>query len=209
MLCFVLCSSWILSYKATNRLAGTKQIFVNSTKDFSLEDTVFSPSAFLNKESDELTEGFQLFTFNFDKNTVEHNFWKYYGDSIVDTTRNGAFRVPVGLAPGRIAAYTSYRPLNQRRMPYVCDSHTDEDNYQITVPTQLQITQLPEDTNFNDGERSYQSYYSLDKQVITVHRKLTTQMPSRVCNSEQYENWKKLLTVMRKDQQALIIFAVK
>ncbi len=88
MHCFVLCSSWILSYKATNRLAGTKQIFVNSTKDFSLDDTVFSPSAFLNKESDELTEGFQLFTFNFDKNTVEHNFWKYYGDSIVDTTVN-------------------------------------------------------------------------------------------------------------------------
>ena len=130
-------------------------------------------------------------------------------DSIVDTTRNGAFRVPVGLTPGRIAAYTSYRPLNQRRMPYVCDSHTDEDNYQITVPTQLQITQLPEDTNFNDGERAYQSHYFVDKQVITVQRKLTTQMPSRVCNSEQYENWKKLLTVMRKDQQALIIFAVK
>jgi len=130
-------------------------------------------------------------------------------DSIVDATRNGAFRVPVGLAPGRIAAYTSYRPINQRRMPYVCDSHTDEDNYQITVPTQLQITQLPEDTYFNDGERAYQSHYSLDKQVITVQRKLTTQMPSRVCNSEQYEKWKKLLTLIRKDQQALIIFAVK
>ena len=130
-------------------------------------------------------------------------------DSIVDATRNGAFRVPVGLAPGRIAAYTSYRPINQRRMPYVCDSHTDEDNYQITVPTQLQITQLPEDTYFNDGERAYQSHYSLDKQVITVQRKLTTQMPSRVCNSEQYEKWKKILTLIRKDQQALIIFAVK
>jgi hypothetical protein len=94
-------------------------------------------------------------------------------------------------------------------MPYVCDSHTDEDNYQITVPTQLQITQLPEDTYFNDGERDYQSHYSLNKQVITVQRKLTTQMPSRVCNSEQYEKWKKLLTLIRKDQQALIIFAVK
>lgn len=88
MLCFVLCSSLGMRDKSTHLLTGTKQIFVNSTKDFSLEDTVLFPGIFLNKESDELTEGFQLFTFDFDKNTVEHNFWKYYGDSIVDTTVN-------------------------------------------------------------------------------------------------------------------------
>ena len=129
-------------------------------------------------------------------------------ERIVDTSRAGAFRLPVGLAPGRIAGYTTYKPIAARRFPYVCDSHTDVDKTRFTLPSNLQITQLPEDVLFDDGELRFTSHYRQDQQQVLVERRLVVQYPSRVCTPDQHANWKELIAVMRADQQAMVMFRV-
>ena len=56
-----------------DKLSGSLQIFVNSYK--TIESTpVASQSSFEDRKSDSIVEGFQMYTFDFNDNTVEHNF---------------------------------------------------------------------------------------------------------------------------------------
>ena len=68
-------------------LQGTKQIFVNSTKQIEYTESPMSVFAFNNKVNDSITEGFQMYTFNFDKNTLGHHYYDFdENDSIIDLT---------------------------------------------------------------------------------------------------------------------------
>ena len=66
-----------------DKLNGGMQIFVNSYK--TIESTpVASESSFEDRKSDSLVEGFQMYTFDFDNNTVEHNFVLSDSNGVLD-----------------------------------------------------------------------------------------------------------------------------
>lgn len=82
-------SKGVFTKPKSEPLTGVKQIFVNSTKDIEYTESPLSIFSFDNKVNDSLKEGFQMYTFNFDKNILEHHFYDYANpDSIVGKTYN-------------------------------------------------------------------------------------------------------------------------
>jgi hypothetical protein len=61
---------------------GHKQIFVNSTKEIHSVDTPLSINCFKNKLNDSVTEGFQMYTFDFEKNVLNYEFYISTEDSM-------------------------------------------------------------------------------------------------------------------------------
>jgi hypothetical protein len=64
---------------------GEKQIFVHSYREILLTSNRFSPYSFKMKKNNEIIEGFQMYTFRFDENKVEHNYLYYRNEKTMDT----------------------------------------------------------------------------------------------------------------------------
>ena len=72
-----------------------------------------------------------------DPEALEEAYWvksKFTLDALSNVPGRGAVAVPVGLAPGAIAAVGSNKPFPRRFTPFVCRSRTIEENYTITFP---------------------------------------------------------------------------
>ena len=67
-----------------DKLSGNFQVFVNSFK--MIESTpVASESSFEDRKNDSLIEGFQMYTFNFDENYVQHHYLLSDENGVVDS----------------------------------------------------------------------------------------------------------------------------
>jgi hypothetical protein len=135
--------------------------------------------------------------------TVESQFEL---EPAVDLSRPGTFTVPVGLAPGRIAVMTIFKPLAKRYFNFVCDSYVDEENYRLNLPDGLKIISLPRDVSFRDENIQFESRYTLDEQTLVVRRVLTVDYANRVCTPEDHEKYVKAVQVLRMDQRAQVMF---
>ena len=127
-------------------------------------------------------------------------------EPIADLTRPGAFSIPVGLAPGRIAAMTILRPLAKRHFNFVCNSYIDEENYRLNLPDGLKVISLPRDVDYTDGHIRFESSYNQVGQSLIVKRALTVDYPTRVCTPEDHEQYVKAVQVLRMDQRSQVLF---
>ncbi len=125
---------------------------------------------------------------------------------IADLTTQGAFQIPVGLAPGRIAVLGTFKPFENRQFSYVCNSHIDEESYTLELPESIDITQIPKDIDFNNGEISFSAKYDRTGGAIKVTRRLVIQYPSRVCQPEVHHRWKEIVELIRSDYKALVFY---
>jgi hypothetical protein len=130
-------------------------------------------------------------------------------DSIADLSKLGAFSLPIGLAPGHIAEMTIYKPLEKRDFPFICDSHTVEDNYTLKLPDNITINALPSDVNYKTRHVQYDSRYALLDNTLTVRRKVMFQYPSRKCPVETYQELVDTLKILRKDHRAMVMYSPK
>jgi hypothetical protein len=127
-------------------------------------------------------------------------------EPITDLSRPGTFTIPVGLAPGRIAVMTIFKPLAKRHFNFVCDSYVDEENYRLYLPDGIKIISLPRDVSFRDENIRFESRYTLENQGLVVKRVLTVDYASRVCTPEDHERYVKAVQVLRMDQRAQVMF---
>ena len=127
-------------------------------------------------------------------------------EPIADLTRPGAFSIPVGLAPGRIAVMTIYKPLAKRRFNFVCDSYIDEENYVLKLPNGVKVVSLPRDVSFQDQHIRFDSRYTQEGQTLIVRRILTVDYPSRICTPENHDEYLKAVQVLRMDQRSQVMF---
>ncbi len=127
-------------------------------------------------------------------------------EPIADLSRAGTFTVPVGLAPGRIAIMTIYKPLVKRYFNFVCDSYIDEEHYQMYLPDDMTIVSLPKDVNYQDRNIRYESRYMQESQTLIIKRILIVDYPSRVCTPEDHDRYVKAVQVLRMDQRAQVMF---
>ena len=130
-------------------------------------------------------------------------------DSIADLSKLGAFSLPIGLAPGHIAEMTIYKPLEKRDFPFICDSHTVEDNYTLKLPDNITINALPSDVNYKTRHVHYVSSYALLDNTLTVRRKVMFQYPSRKCPVDTYKELVDTLKILRKDHRAMVMYSPK
>lgn len=70
--------------KKEDQLGGTFQVFVNIFKE--IEATpVASENAFKDRKNDKLYEGFQMYTFDFDDNYVDHHYLLQDKNGVIDS----------------------------------------------------------------------------------------------------------------------------
>lgn len=118
----------------------------------------------------------------------------------------GAFSIPVGLAPGRIASMASFQQHKKRQFNYVCDSHIDEDEYILHLPTNIQVMHIPKDVALIDPAVSYTAQYQLEGSQLTVKRRLAIQRDGRVCTPADHEKWKETIKLIRLDLRSQVFF---
>jgi len=118
----------------------------------------------------------------------------------------GAFSVPVGLTPGRIASMVSYLPYKTRQFNYVCDSHIDEDEYILHLPSNIQVMHIPKDVALIDSGVNYTAQYKLEGTQLTVKRRLVMQREGRICTPADHEKWKVMSKLIRLDLRSQVIF---
>ena len=81
-----LITSFSFTYKKEkeDKLDGTFQVFVNSFKE--IEATpIACETAFKDRKNDKLIEGFQMYTFDFDNNYVDHHYLLSDENGVVDS----------------------------------------------------------------------------------------------------------------------------
>ena len=127
-------------------------------------------------------------------------------EPVADLTRPGAFSIPVGLAPGRIAVMTILRPLEKRHFNYVCNSYIDEERYRLNLPEGLKVSSLPKDVSYTDGHIRFESSYNQIGQSLIVKRTLTVDYPTRICTPEDHDQYVKAVQVLRMDQRSQVLF---
>ena len=127
-------------------------------------------------------------------------------ETIANFSSPGAFTVPVGVAPGRIAEMTIYKPLENRDFPYVCESENLAEEYILTLPENIQINSLPKNVNHSVDHIRYESRYDLQGSILKVYRNIVFDYPNRQCTTEKYKQLVNTYKVMRADHRALVMF---
>ena len=131
---------------------------------------------------------------------------KFLLDPIVNLPGRGAIAVPVGLSPGRLYGYAMHQPAQETKNPFICNSRTINESYQIEFPKNVKVTQIPKNVEFNQKGIHYRAQYQQKGNQVRVLRSFVSQQPSRVCLPSEIEGFKSLLVVLRKDLRSQIFY---
>jgi len=127
-------------------------------------------------------------------------------DAISNVPGPGAMTVPIGLAPGELAAIASDRPPEKFTTPYVCSTRTVGEAYQIRFPDNTKVTRIPPNVSYKKAGIEYEATYNEIKNNVFVVRKLAIQRPGAVCHPEELQNWKDFYQVFIKDMRGQIFY---
>ena len=127
-------------------------------------------------------------------------------DAIANVPGPGAMTVPVGLAPGELAAIASDRPPEKFTVPYICSTRMVGESYQIRFPNNTKVTRIPPNVSYKKAGIEYEATYNEVKNNIFVMRKLAIQRPGAVCQPEELQKWKDFYQVFIKDIRGQIFY---
>jgi hypothetical protein len=127
-------------------------------------------------------------------------------DAIANVPGPGAMTVPIGLAPGELAAIANDRPPEKFTVPYVCSTRMVGESYQVRFPSNTKVTRIPPNVSYKKGGIEYEATYNEEKNNIFVIRKLAIQRPGAVCEPGELQNWKDFYQVFIKDMRGQIFY---
>jgi len=127
-------------------------------------------------------------------------------DAIANVPGPGAMTVPIGLAPGELAAIASDRPPEKFTVPYVCSTRTVGEAYQIRFPDNTKVTRIPPNVSYKKAGIEYEATYNEVKNNVFVVRKLAIQRTGAVCEPGELQNWKDFYQVFIKDMRGQIFY---
>lgn len=141
-----------------------------------------------------------------DLNTAFDIKSKFTLDPIATFSGPGAMKVPVGLAAAPIETLATEKPPVARKWPYPCGSSTVEQNYTIDFPRNITVYRVPKGAAYANGGVAYKSKYVLMGRTVTVTRTLTQEHARDVCNDEDNQVWRALVSVVQRDLQEQIFY---
>ena len=127
-------------------------------------------------------------------------------DAVANVPGPGAMTVPIGLAPGELAAIASDRPPEKFTVPYVCSTRMVGESYQIRFPDNTKVTRIPPNVSYKKAGIEYEATYREVKNNVFVVRKLAIQRPGAVCEPGELQNWKDFYQVFIKDMRGQIFY---
>jgi transglutaminase-like putative cysteine protease len=131
---------------------------------------------------------------------------EFHLDPVSNVPGRGAFRVPVGVAPGSLAALAASKPAELQQHPWPCVSRTVIEHYIIQFPKNVRITDIPAATTFRDGSIWYTSTYLRTDRQVTVDRQLVVDRPSQVCTAADRRYWSAFDTVLQRDLRSQVFY---
>jgi hypothetical protein len=145
-----------------------------------------------------------------DPEDIEKPYWiegRFQLDPVANIPGRGAMRIPVGLAPGRLAAIASNKTtISEHQQSWPCTSLTLNETYSIQFPSNVSITSIPDGVAYRDDQITFQSTYRRVGGKVLVERTLVVQRPSQVCTAEDLEHWRAFHLKLQRDLRAQIFY---
>ena len=120
-------------------------------------------------------------------------------DPVVNIPGPSAMAIPVGLAPGRLKALSTSRPISERRFDSACASWRHREEVEIRLPPRVRIERIPADVSFSKGPLRYSATYRRTGHVVQITREIVASRASHICTARDDEDWAALLRVLQRD----------
>ncbi len=130
----------------------------------------------------------------------------FHLDAVANIPGPAAMTIPVGVAPGGIAAVSRDRPEDSHDYPFVCQPYQLSERYEIELPKSVRITRIPPDVSFNKDDIQYTATYRLDGHKVFVTRVLAVEHASEVCAPGTEDLTKEFFALLRRDLRSQIFY---
>lgn len=132
---------------------------------------------------------------------------KFQTEPLLRLGAAGAFGIgPFLFSVAPVPAYAQYAVKPAEDHPTLCfSSHSDEE-YEITLPENMQVLSVPEGVSVNGPLVTYESSYKLDGRVLRVRRSVTDRMPGNVCNAEVNAAYREAMQPLLNDLRQQVLY---
>lgn len=119
----------------------------------------------------------------------------------------GAFGVgPFLFSSAPVPSYAQYAVAPAGDHPTLCFSSHSEEEYEVTLPDNMQVLSVPEGIAVNSALVSYESSYRLEGRVLHVKRSVTDRMPGNVCTAEVNAAYREAMQPLLNDLRQQILY---
>jgi hypothetical protein len=126
---------------------------------------------------------------------------------VVPFPGSGAFYVsPMFYSEAPIWLFAQQASVPSGEFPGLCTSGTSSEEFEITLPQQMQVLSIPDSTAFNSPLVAYEASYQLDGRVLKVRRKLTDKTPGNVCSPETLRTYREALAPVLKNLRQQVLY---
>jgi hypothetical protein len=117
-------------------------------------------------------------------------------------------RTPVGLTRADIRDFANWKPLAERRNPFVCSAGRWRDDVEIVLPASVRPMFVPAGVAIESGAFRYQSSWRLEGDRLKVVRELVIRRDRGYCVPQDERDFLPVREAMRRDLMGQVVFGL-
>ena len=127
-------------------------------------------------------------------------------EPVVTLPGPSAMRTPVGLTRADIRDFANWKPLAERRNPFVCSAGRWRDDVEIVLPASARPMFVPAGVAIESGAFRYQSQWRLEGERLRVVRELVIRRDRGYCVPQDERDFIPVREAMRRDLMGQVVF---
>lgn len=132
---------------------------------------------------------------------------KFTITNLVTLPGTGAFPVPTGLRPHRIAELARAAPLARRQYAWTCGLPGERKEVtRLTLPASMHVGSGPKDVHVKNEFGHYDAHYERDGSVINITREFAHTLTTQPCDDAQYQQFRELTQAIERDVKAQFLY---
>lgn len=130
----------------------------------------------------------------------------YELDPVSNVPGPGGWRIPNGLMTSGIRGLVALVATGGRRTPFICQSETIIERYQIRFPETMAIRLLPPNVNHQSRSLVYRATYAWEGDTVRVERMAIKRYGKSVCGVDEWEEVKAFQAAIRRDLRGQFVY---
>lgn len=126
-------------------------------------------------------------------------------EPVVNRPGPAAFRLPLGLAPGRILGLASIAVDTDRKRPFACESVRHDETINLELPVGQVVEAIPQSVTFRQGSLTYTAQYRISGNKLTSKRTFIADRKQPVCQPKEDEDWLAFRKVLLRDLRGQVV----
>jgi hypothetical protein len=126
-------------------------------------------------------------------------------EPVVNRPGPAAFRLPLGLAPGRIAKLASRVADGDRKRAFVCESVKHQETINLELPEGQAVVAIPQSVAFKQGALTYSAQYNLAGRRLTAKRTFIADRKQPTCQPKDDADWEAFRAVLLRDLRGQVV----